>query len=448
MPHYENRNALILGAGKSGLAAARLILALNGRASIVDRSWNPRRRTEIGSEGITCLNATDTLPDGAYDLLIVSPSIPMDHPWLKIARTRGLAIISEMELAGRCWKGDILALTGSKGKSSAVKCLADTLNLSGKSAVTAGNFGTPLSERVLQYPNRGRGIIAVTEVSSFQMEHTRTFDPRLAAILNIQSDHLDRHASMAEYENLKRKIFQAQRPNTDATAFLPEGFSPEGIPSGVPLETFGTAAMSDWTYRPGAVTHGQTSITVAGVFDNPILGPTAALIVAMLTHSGLTPEQIAAGFAAYKPLPHRMQTLGSLNGAIWVDDSKATSLTATEAALRMLPGPGKARLIAGGLLKEKNLVFLKETLCNQAAAVYLIGDCAHRLYDAWHDAVPCHLCDTLDRAANRAFREAQPGETILLSPGCASFDQFEGMAARGEAFRTCFEHAATSETSA
>lgn len=433
MARYDRRNALILGAGRSGLAAARVILELHGRAAVADENWKPEALAAFGSEGISCIRAQrEHLPDGNFDLVIVSPSIPLTHPWIITARDRGLAIISELELASVYWRGETIAVTGSKGKSSVIKCLTDTLNLAGRPAVTAGNYGIPLCERLLECPDFGAGIIAVTEVSSFQLEHTRTFSPRIAAILNIQPDHLDRHGTMEAYTALKRKIFQAMRPGPGVAAFLPWGLSPLGIPPGVPLLRFGREAWVDWRYTRGSIVHGETKIALSGVFDNPILGQAASLIAGMLAQLGLTPEQIAAGFAAYQPLPHRFQRLGQKRGVTFIDDSKATSLTATQAALKMV-GQG-VRLIAGGLLKEDDLDFLDEELEDCALKAYLIGQAQDALEAAWRPILPCEKCGDMATAVARAFAEAQPGETILLSPGAASFDQYPGMGARGDDF--------------
>lgn len=432
MARYDHRNALILGAGRSGHAAARLILAQQGQASVVDENWTAERLAEFGADGISCLRAgRDHLPDGSYDLAIVSPALSPEHPWVIAARDRGLAIISELELGSVYWQGDLLAVTGSKGKSSVVKCLTDTLTLAGHSAVTAGNFGTPLCERVLDCPEAGRGVIAVTEVSSFQMEYTRTFAPRLAAVLNIQADHLDRHKSMDVYSRLKMRLFQAQRPGI-CKAFLPWGLSPLGIPQGVELLRFGSEPWVDWRYVPGGIVHGEIHIPVSGTFNNPVLGNAAALIAAMLTACGLSPEAIAAGFAAYQPLPHRFQTLGTLRGVTFIDDSKATSLAATQAALRMVGG--RVRLIAGGRLKEQDLDFLEDDLRQFALHAYLIGEAQEPLRQAWQHMLPCTPCGTLSAAVAQAFADAAPGDTILLSPGAASFDQYTGMGARGNDF--------------
>lgn len=437
MARYERRNALILGAGRSGRAAARLALETGGRASVVDERWAPDALSALATEGVSCLHADRArLPDGAYDLAIVSPSFPSDHPWVVAARDRGLSVISELEFGAAHWRGDAIAVTGSKGKSSVVKCLADTLCAAGRQAVPAGNYGIPLSERVLTCPDRGAGVIAVTEVSSFQLEHTRTFAPRLAAILNLQADHLDRHGTFEVYARLKRRIFQAQRPEDGARAYLPWGLSPLGIRADVPLERFGREAWVDWRHVPGAILHKDLRIPFSGYFDNAVLGPAAALIAAMLQACGLTEGQIAAGLSGFQPLPHRMQAIGERGGVRFIDDSKGTSLAATQAALRMVGR--NVRLIAGGQLKETDLDFLDEELATCARKAYLIGQAQEALRDAWADILPCQCCGDMGTAVRAAFADAAPGDTILLSPGCASFDQYPGMAARGDDFRARF----------
>lgn len=444
MARYDQRNVLILGAGRSGHAAARLILERRGRATVIDEHWRPEDKAAFALEGISCAAGERFhLPDGSYNLVVTSPSIPMDHPWILQARDRGLSIISELELAANYWQGEIIAVTGSKGKSSVVKCLTDTLEHAGRPAVTAGNYGTPLCERVLTCADSGAGTIAVTEVSSFQMEHTRTFSPRFAAILNIQADHLDRHGSMETYTQLKERIFLAQKPGS--FAFLPWGISPRAVQPEVTVIRFGTESWVDWRYKDGAVTSKTDTVPVEGVFRNPVLGPAAALITAILRACGLSAEAIAAGLKAFTPLPHRFNVVGTRDGVTFIDDSKATSLTATEAALRMV-GSG-VHLIAGGQLKENDLEFLEDALCDTVKQVYLIGEAADALYDAWTPFVSCLKCGTLSEAVRAAVQAAAPGETVLLSPGCASFDQYTGMAARGDDFIHQFNQLPATESS-
>lgn len=431
MARYDQRNTLILGAGRSGHAAARLILERRGRATVIDEHWQAEDKAAFAREGISCAAGERFhLPDGSYNLVVTSPSIPMDHPWILQARDRGLAIISELELAANYWQGEIIAVTGSKGKSSVVKCLADTLERTGHHAVTAGNYGTPLCERVLTCEACGAETIAVTEVSSFQLEHTRTFSPRFAAILNIQADHLDRHGTLETYAQLKERIFQAQKPGS--YAFLPWGISPRAVRPEVTLVRFGTEAWVDWRYKNGTVSSKTETVPVSGVFNNPVLGPAAALISAILHAYGLRADEISEGLRAFTPLPHRFNLIGTRNGVTFIDDSKATSLAATEAALRMVGS--SVHLIAGGLLKENDLEFLEDTLCDSVKQVYLIGEAQDALYDAWMPFVSCLKCGTMHEAVRAAAQAAAPGETILLSPGCASFDQYSGMGARGDDF--------------
>ncbi len=437
---YDHRKALVLGAGRSGVAAARLLLRQGGRVTLVDSRWDEAQRVALEAEGVRCETLSDTTaPQGDYDLVVTSPSIPLEHCWITTAQAQGLELISELELGSVYWRGEAIALTGSKGKSSAVKCLTDTLNRAGRPAVTAGNYGTPLCARVLESPTQGEGTIAVVEVSSFQLEHTKTFAPRLAAILNIQADHLDRHGSLAAYAALKYRLFAAQNPAV-ACAYLHEGLLPLAPDNPLPCATFGTTSRATWRYQMaepgrGVVEHEGICVPVVGYFANAILGPAAALIVAMLSELGLSPTQIAEGFASFVPLAHRMQQVATHAGVTFIDDSKATSLAATAAALTIVGN--RVRLIAGGRLKEDNLTFVGETLARCAVKVYLIGEAQEPLAAAWAPFVPCSCCTTMAEAVRQARAEASAGDTVLLSPGCASFDQYPGMAARGADFQAC-----------
>ena len=235
----------------------------------------------------------------------------------------------------------------------------------------------------------------------------------------------------------KRAIFSSLGTEK-AIAFLPKDISVLGVPQGVPVETFGPKPWDTWRYHNHAITHGDLSIPVTGFFDNKVLGSAAALITAMLTHLNIAPEIIAQGFATFTPLPHRMQHLGTLNGVSIINDSKATSLTATQAALKMVD-PAKVHLIAGGRLKEDDLDFLDLELSKTVKKAYLIGEAAQQLFSAWEDLCDCEIAGDMSTAVEHALAAAAPGEVLLLSPGCASFDQYEGMAKRGEHFKACVE---------
>jgi len=434
---YDGASALILGLGMSGEAAALLVLARGGRVLLIDEGDEAKMAESAArvrqAGGRVAFNVVE-LPQEPFDVCVVSPAFAMNHPWVVACNRRGLPMISELELGGCYWTGKILAVTGSKGKSSLVKFCADTLDGAGITASPAGNYGLPLCCLALEKPSLAW---AVTEVSSFQMEHTTAFSPDIAILLNIQADHLDRHADMAEYKGLKLSLFSAMRPGS--VVLLPAGVDVAGkVPEGVRLLRFGADAGCDWAYASHAVMgmlNGRLcKIEMRGSwFDNEILGLAAAAGAAALMDAGLQDTQIENGFADFQALAHRVQPIGvSKQGVCFVDDSKATSLSATAAALRMVRKP--VRLIAGGLLKEKDLEGIKELLTQTTKKVYLIGRCAEQMFQAWSTLVPCEECGTLECAVIAAVREAQAGETVLLSPGTASFDQFTSYRERGERF--------------
>ncbi len=434
---YDRVNALVLGAGVSGEAAALLLLARGGSVLLVDEGEEAKSvaaAARVRQAGGRVVFGGGELPREMFDVCVVSPAFTMCHAWVEACRNRGIQMISELELGGCYWQGKILAVTGSKGKSSVVKFCADTFDLAGLSASPAGNYGIPLCRLVLEKPLL---TWAVTEVSSFQMEHTPTFCPNIAILLNLQADHLDRHVDMAEYKALKLKMFTTLRRG--GCALLPSQLDDEGcVPEGITRWRFGADAGCDWAYADHAVMgmlDGRLcKIEMAGTwFDNEILGLSAAAAVGALRYAGLSDAQIEHGLSAFQPLAHRVQRVGeSRRGVCFVDDSKATSLAATAAALRMVRKP--VRLIAGGLLKEHDLESIKELLTQTTKKVYLIGHCSGEMFQAWASALPCEECGTLEQAVAAAVRDAQAGETVLLSPGTASFDQFTSYRERGERF--------------
>jgi UDP-N-acetylmuramoylalanine--D-glutamate ligase len=441
--------AVVLGAGASGVAAARLLAAAGCRVRVLDEDAEAAEgaAARLALPDVTFRGGAAALPGDPFELCVTSPGFAGAHPWLAACAARGIPIVSELELGFSHWRGRLLAVTGSKGKSSLVKLCADTLNRAGLAAAPAGNYGTPLCELALDRPDLDW---AVTEVSSFQLEHVRLFRPRIGVLLNLQPDHLDRHGSMDDYRRLKLRLFACQQAGD--TALLPEGFDDGGaVPSAAERLVFGNGSACDWRYAGGSVTGRRggrdVCVPVAGTwFDNPVLGPAAAAGVAVLAACGLDADAMAAGFRAFEPLPHRLQTVADIGGVRYVDDSKATSLSALAAALRMLPGP--VRLIAGGRLKEPVSGEAKELLTRRVRKVYVIGECMRELCAAWGRDVTCDACGDLRTAVVRAAAEACAGETVLLSPGCASFDQFRNYRERGERFaRLVREVAATRETS-
>ena len=355
-----SNRALVLGRGKSGEAAAE----------------------ELRRRGFDVEFAEDVA------LVVASP---------------GVHVKSELELGceelkRRGW--NLLAVTGSKGKSSVVKAVADGINLAGGRAVACGNYGRPVCDLIMEEPGW-----AVVEVSSFMLETTalasETFEA--AAILNIQEDHLDRHGSPDVYRSLKMRLLS---------------FAKRGIVGADDID--------------GATAEKAAELFKGSYFDNSILRDNGKVAAELMRLAGLGDKAIADAFRSFIPLPHRFHEVGVFGGVRCVDDSKATSLAALAAGVEMA-GQG-VRLIAGGLAKGDDPKSVVPHLTKHAKKVYLIGRCAEVFSAAWSSAVDCEICGTMDRAVESAMRDAAKGDTVLLSPGTASFDQFTNFGQRGDVF--------------
>ena len=407
-------NVLVLGNGRSGQAAAALL-----------------RRD--GCQ-VRILEGADPWPEGVWSLCVTSPGVPLDHPWQKTARAAGVPVVSELQIGAerfRAQGGRMLAVTGSKGKSSVVKLVADALD-----GVPCGNYGKPLCEvcmEVRRCEDEKVGINApliphlkwaVVEVSSFQMETTclppETFEA--AALLNLQEDHLDRHGSVAVYHGLKRKLLDFARVQIIGTG---------------PDRTLGTAPEAEGK---------DLSLFSKSYFDNAILRDNGLCAVRLLRVAGLDDMAIRSAFARFEPLPHRMQTIGRFDGVTWIDDSKATSIAAlaagvTMAASRFSGAVPKVHLIAGGLPKGDDPRDANEILARWVKRVYLIGQSASVMANAWRGVVPCERCGTLEQAVKTATSAATEGDCLLLSPGAASFDQFKSYGERGDRFASLVRNA-------
>lgn len=351
---------LVLGKGRSGSAAAALLEAQGHTVDFAD----------------------------GYAGVIASP---------------GLVVKSELqfgceELKKRGWK--LLAVTGSKGKSSVVKIVADAINRAGGHAVACGNYGVPVTSLLGECPplrSNGGTYWAIVEVSSFMME-TTTLPPdtfEAAVILNLQEDHLDRHGSVEVYHGLKKRLL-----------------------------TFAKKAV--------CTSEGDASLLAGSYFDNAILRANGFAAIELMRVAGLTDGEIADAFAHFEPLPHRMNLIGEFGGVRYIDDSKATSLAALAAGVEM--AGASVRLIAGGLPKGDDPKSVLPILTNRVKKVYLIGQCAEVFAAAWKSSVGCEVVGTMERAVKAAVNEAEEGETVLLSPGTASFDQFKSYGERGDVF--------------
>jgi UDP-N-acetylmuramoylalanine--D-glutamate ligase len=429
--------ALVLGLGRSGRAAASLLLNEGVRVTGIDGTTNAEMEAvavEMAARGADIRLDAVSVPDDSFDLCVVSPGVPPDSEWIASMRARHIPIVSELELgASRC-SCPLLAVTGTNGKSTFAKLCGDILSAAAVPSIIAGNYGYPLCDAV---SDGDKWAWIVVEVSSFQLEYVSTFRPKVAVLLNVQPDHLDRHGTLSHYRALKARLFSRQGEGDIAVVPCGEIESMVALSGGGPhWLTFGQSARADYRYRSGSIEGVEIEggrISLEGsVFDNAILGQSAAAAVAALRHCGISTGSLADGFRVFEPLAHRMQPIAFTRGVRFIDDSKATNLAALRAGLEM--AGDRVHLIAGGRLKEKDVESVKEVLVSCAKAVYVIGESSQIMENAWSGSVPCHGCGTLEFAVRKACREAVEGDVVLLSPGCASFDQFQNYEDRGNQF--------------
>lgn len=427
------RDALVLGLGRSGLAAARLLRRRGIAVTVVDaKEPAPDVAAELEALGAERLAPCGPGLDRTAGLAVVSPGIAASGSWVTGLRARGVPVISEVELGWLCrGSAKVLAVTGSNGKSTLVKLCAEALARGGLKAVPCGNYGLPVCEAVTQ----GDWDWLVIEISTFQLETVDAFRPDIGILLNLYPNHLDRHGSMEAYAALKGRLFSDMRAG-DTALVGDEALArlPRPAFGGGALRLFGLGETCAYRYKDGCVARADgTSVSFIGTpFENAVLGAAAAAAAGALEAAGVAAGALEEAAAGFVMLPHRMQPVRTLGGVRFVNDSKATNLAALGAALTMSRFP--VRLIAGGLLKEADLGFIKDLLAKKCVKVYGIGKTASLLEKEWGDCVPFENCQDLGRAVRTAWQEAKEGDTVLLSPGCASFDQFRNFEERGARF--------------
>jgi UDP-N-acetylmuramoylalanine--D-glutamate ligase len=395
---------LVVGLARSGAAAARM-LAAHGQVVATD-SGAPEVpegiQAHLGVDGVELLDRVACV--------VKSPGVPKEAPVIAAARERGLPVLGELELAWRLLPNRFVAVTGTNGKTTTTELLGAIWREAGLPVALAGNVGTPLASLVGEVD---AAATVVCEVSSFQAEDSEAFAPDTALLLNIEEDHLDRHGTMEAYREAKLRLFANQTP--EQVAVVPPGFAVPG--EGRRVE-FGPLPL------PAA------EIRLRGEHNLENARGAAAAAIA----SGLPEEAVAAALRTFAGVPHRLEEIGSVNGVLYVNDSKATNVAS---ALRGIEAfDGGVHAILGGSLKGGGFEGLRTALESRAVAAYLIGEAAGRLEDDLAGAVPLHRAGDLATAVREASAAAGPGDVILLSPACASFDQFRDYEHRGETFRS------------
>jgi UDP-N-acetylmuramoylalanine--D-glutamate ligase len=373
------------------------------------------------------------------DLVVTSPGVPPDEPGLVSARTRGVEVIGEVELASRWLRGRVIAVTGTKGKSTTTTLLGRMIAADGRRVLVGGNIGVPLSSQV---EDSTPETIHAVEVSSFQLETTTTFRPWIALWLNLAADHLDRHPNVEEYARAKAHIFANQRAEDWAVVNLDDpivmahsegiasrrvGFSPLGSTSE------GFSVEGEWIVRRTA-TSAERLVPVSAVelTGRHMLGNVVAA-VATASVAGISTSAMVASLKSFRGLEHVMEPSGRVGGVTFVNDSKATNVEAARRSIESFPG----RLVAlvGGHFKGGDFRDLREALASRGRAVVAMGEAAPLVREALADLLPVIDAASMREAVERGYEAARPDGIVLLAPACASFDWFRDYAERGRAFK-------------
>jgi UDP-N-acetylmuramoylalanine--D-glutamate ligase len=443
----RDKKFTVLGGGRSGSAAARLLLKhgaevflsdtnssddLDTTCETLSQKFGGKFKFELGQHSGTLLKYRDAI--------IVSPGIGLDIPVLVKARELGTPVYGELELASRFCKNPVIAVTGTNGKSTVIMMLDAIFRAAGQSARTAGNIGNAFSDVVdeLEYDET-----VLLEVSSFQLESTITFCPHCAVILNISADHINRHKAMDEYIKCKLRIGENQSED-DVLIFNHNDPYLQKItaPGRAAQWWFDNEKMVD---RGAGIRNGTIYLyedgkekEIASVQELPVPGAhniaNALAAAAAAGSSGIGAEGIRSGLRSFKGIEHRLENAGIVRGVVFINDSKATNINAMIAAVKSFKDP--VILIAGGEDKASDLAVADRFMKGRVKNLLLIGEAANRMENAWSGLVPViTIVKNIQDAVDSGFRSARDGDIVLLSPGCASFDMFGSFEERGRVFK-------------
>ncbi len=427
---------LIVGLARSGQAAA-LALRARGETVIGLDAGRPEGVQRLANAGVELHLAGDGW-DGAalmgrFASLVKSPGVPADVPAIERGRAAGASVVGELELAWRLLPNAFVAVTGTNGKTTTVELIGHIHRTAGEPVAVAGNVGTALSSLVGAIDPRAT---VVCEASSFQLEDSVAFAPEVAALLNLAPDHLDRHGTMAAYTEAKLRIFANQ--SAEDAAVLP-GELELSLPGAARRVRFGAGADCALRLRDGWLQWRGGSLLAAdriGIPGRHNLQNAMAAAAACLVR-GLDPDAVRAGLRSFAGVEHRLEQVSERDGVRYVNDSKATNVGSALVALETIgERSASVHLILGGQSKGQDFEPLRGPVARCCRGIYLIGDDAPLIAAALAGvATPIESCQTLERAVEVARERARRGEVVLLSPACASFDQFVDFEARGRRFR-------------
>jgi UDP-N-acetylmuramoylalanine--D-glutamate ligase len=436
------KKVLVVGLARTGVALAAFLAGTGARITVTDQAHPcdlKDQRHQIQGLGVTEeLGVDQPAHMQSFDLILLSPGVPPELPWLARAREAGVPVWGELELACHFLTRPVLAVSGTNGKTTTTTLVGEFLRASGLRPLVGGNIGTPL---ISLLPRQGEADYLVVEVSSFQLDTAPSFHPQAAALLNITPDHLDRYPDFGAYVASKAGLLRRQGPqdlkvlNADDPAVHSLGQG-EGR-----VYYFSTAqALTQGAWLEDAALKVKLAGGWEGQFPlNDILLPgrhnleniMAALLLAL--EAGAQGSACRQVLATFPGLPHRLQLVADIGGVRFYDDSKGTNVGAVARSLAHFAAP--VILIAGGRDKEGDFSVLNHLIRQHVKALVLLGETREHLARVWQGLAPAYLAADMDEAVTQARRLAQPGEVVLLSPACASFDMFKDYAHRGKIFQ-------------
>jgi UDP-N-acetylmuramoylalanine--D-glutamate ligase len=439
MSDYADKLYVVAGLGKTGLSAVRFLRRQGARVRATDTRAEPPMLAALRRD-YPEVEFVSGLPEAALEgasAVVSSPGLDLRLPFFTAAGMRGLPVFGDIELFARALRArkavQVVAITGSNGKSTVTTLVGAMAQKAGRRVAVGGNLGTPaldlLDDAIELY---------VLELSSFQLELTESLDANAAVVLNLSPDHIDRHGTLEHYAALKARIYRGRghcvinRDDPLVTAMTPAGRAVTGFSLQAPQgdDDYGLvqADTEVWLARGGEALLPLSALRIRGLHN----AANALAALALGEAVQLPRAAMLAALREFPGLPHRCQWVAERRGVNWYNDSKGTNVGATLAALTGMPGP--IVLLAGGLAKGGDFAPLKPVLADKGRALVLFGQDAMLIERAVGDVLPVYHAPDLDQAVLRAADVARPGDTVLLSPACASFDMFSGYEQRGERF--------------
>jgi UDP-N-acetylmuramoylalanine--D-glutamate ligase len=435
----SGQRVVVVGAARSGVAAAHLLVSRGASVVLTDTRETIEPADELRRAGVL-LELGGHRPEtlGSADLIVLSPGVSPRQADVAAARAAGVPVIGEVELASRWLAGRIVAITGTKGKSTTTTLVGRMLEAGGLKAAVGGNIGVPLSAQV---DASAPDVIHVVEASSFQLETTERFRPWIAVLLNLSADHLDRHATLEEYAAAKGRIFSNQQADDYAVVNVDDAPSRALAQTRARLLPLSPSAAIDdgivvtaaaVAHRRGGVDTPLVPVSSVRLLGRHLLTDVAAA-AAVAEIAGVSPEAMTRAVEGFTGLEHALEPVASVQGVGFVNDSKATNI---EAAARAIESVDHGLVvILGGRFKGGDFAALRAPLVARKASVVAIGEAAPLVGAALGSSVPVQPAGSMDEAVRVGFAMAPPGGTVLLAPACASFDMFADYADRGRRFK-------------